>query len=126
MVLDSAADYRGFVRETFSLVCTADGVPLPDITWLKYGCPITRHIEQSSRFQITERVVPGFREHVPEAKESVLTIEDSTEHDAGTYSCRATNTLNTAYLPVAHQITVDGTFLLCVYALTSLIVLTFV
>lgn len=108
VVLDGKTDYRGFVGETFSLSCIADGVPLPDITWLKNDCPLTWHIELSSHIQTTERVIPGFRVHVPEAKESVLTVEESTEHDSGSYSCRATNTLNNAYLPRAHKVTVNG------------------
>ena len=108
VIVNAAMDYSGIVRETISLKCTADGVPLPDITWLKDGCPLSQHIQQSSRFQVSERTIPGFRVHVPEAKESVLTIEESTEQDAGTYSCRATNEVNTTYLPVAHQVTVDG------------------
>ena len=95
--------------ETFSLSCTADGVPLPDITWLKDDCPLTRHIKLSSRIQITEHVIPGFRVNVSEAKESILTVEDSMERDSGFYSCRATNTLSTTSLPGAHQVTVNGT-----------------
>ena len=105
-VLNATTNHMGFVHETISLGCTADGVPLPDITWLKDGCPLAQL--QATRFQITERVVPGFRAHVLEARESVLTIEESMEQDAGAYSCRATNELNTAYLPVAHQVTVLG------------------
>ena len=98
----------GFIHGTISLVCTADGVPLPDITWLKDGCPLPQL--QSTRFQITKTVVPGFRAHVPEARQSVLTVEESMEQDTGAYSCRATNELNTAYLPVAHQVTVHGMY----------------
>ena len=107
--MDETTEYRGFVGETFSLSCTADGVPLPDITWLKDDCPLTRHIELSSRFQTIEHVIPGFRGHVPEAKESILTVKESMEHDSGFYSCRATNTLSTISLPGVHQVTVNGT-----------------
>ena len=106
--MDATTNHVGFVHETISLVCTADGVPLPDIAWLKDDCPLAQL--QTTRFQITERVVPGFRAHIPEAKESVLTVEESTEEDTGAYSCRATNELNTAYLPVAHQVTVRGVY----------------
>lgn len=108
-MLDETTEYGGFVGGTFSLSCVADGVPLPDITWLKDDCPLTWHIEFSSRIQTTERVISGFRAHVPEAKESVLTVEESMEHDSGSYSCQATNALNTVYLPSAHQVTVNGT-----------------
>ena len=106
---DEHIEHIGFVGETVSLTCTADGVPLPDITWLKDDCPLTRHIELSNWYQITERVIMGIRPHVPEARESVLVLANSRERDTGAYSCRATNELNTAYLPVAHHVTVNGT-----------------
>ena len=108
-MLDETTEFSGLVGRRFSLSCIADGVPLPDITWLKDDCPLTRHIKLSSRIQTTEHVIQGFRVHVPEAKESILTVEDSIEHDSGLYSCRATNTLGTASLPGAHQVAVNGT-----------------
>ena len=96
------------VRETVSLTCRADGVPLPEISWFKDGCPLSRAIEELSRFHVTQRVVPGFRAHVLEALESVLVIDDSTTADSGAYSCRATNELNTTYLAMPHQVTVNS------------------
>lgn len=108
-MLDETTEYSGLVGGTFSLSCTADGVPLPDITWLKDDCPLTRHIELSGRIQTTEHVIQGFRAHVPEAKESILTVEENMEHDSGDYSCRATNTLGTTGLRGGHQVTVIGT-----------------
>ena len=110
-VLDQGVTYRGFVNEMISLTCTADGVPLPDIVWLKDGCPLSAHIAQSNRFLVTEAVVPGFRVHVPGAIQSNLTILDSTEKDGGDYMCRATNEIDTAYLPAPHQVVVDGTLI---------------
>ncbi|CAI8042994.1 Hemicentin-1, partial [Geodia barretti] len=71
-VLNEQTDHEGFVTETVSLVCRADGVPLPEILWLKDGCPLSRTIEELPRFQITQRVGPGFRPHVLESVESVL------------------------------------------------------
>ena len=107
-VLNEQTDHEGFVTETVSLVCRADGVPLPEILWLKDGCPLSRTIEELPRFEITQRVGPGFRPHVLESVESVLMIENSVESDSGAYSCRATNTLNTTYLPTPHQVTVNS------------------
>ena len=107
-VLNEQTDHEGFVTETVSLVCRADGVPLPEILWLKDGCPLSQTIEELPRFQITQRVGPGFRPHVLESVESVLTIENSVESDSGAYSCRATNALNTTYLPTPHQVTVNS------------------
>ena len=107
-VLDQSIIYRGLVKGRISLTCTADGVPLPDIVWLKDDCPLSAHIAQSNRFLVTEAVVPGFRVHVPEARQSNLTIVDSTEKDGGEYSCWATNEIDYAYLPAPYHVTVDG------------------
>ena len=107
-VMDQAINYRAIIQETISLTCIADGVPLPDIVWLKDGCPLSVHISQSSQLNITESIVPGFRAHVPEAKQSILTIKDISGKNEGAYSCRATNVIDSAYLPVSHQVIVDS------------------
>ena len=109
---DEQTSPKGFVTETVSLVCRADGVPLPEISWLKDGCPLSRAVGELSQFHVTQRLVPGSRSHVPEAMESVLTIEDSVESDSGAYSCRATNELNTAYLSNPYQVKINSKMIL--------------
>ena len=106
-VKNQGLNYRGVVKGRISLSCVADGIPLPDIVWLRDGCPLSSGI-RSSRLKITETVVGGFRRHVPEAMQSDLTIHDSAVKDGGIYTCRATNSLSRAYMSTPHQVTVDG------------------
>lgn len=113
-VFDDPIHHDGFVTETISLMCRADGIPLPTtIVWLKDDCSLTQYIEHLARFQVTVSHSQGFRSHVPEAIESVLTISESMERDSGSYSCRATNEINTAYLPVEHKVIVNGNVCCC-------------
>ena len=109
-ILVRPVSHRGFITEQIVLSCTADGVPLPDIVWLKNGCPLSTHIAQSTRFTVTETVVDGFRVHVPEAKQSILTITNSKESDGGEYTCRARNKIDTAYLSTPHTVAVNGAY----------------
>ena len=110
VILVQPVSHRGFVTEQIVLSCTADGVPLPDIVWLKNGCPLSTHIAQSTRFMVTEKVVAGFRFHVPEARESTLTLTNSKESDGGEYTCRARNEIDAAYLSTPHSVTVNGAY----------------
>lgn len=112
VLADEQTSPEGFVTGRVSLVCRADGVPLPEISWLKDGCPLSRAVRELSRFHVTQRLIPGFRSHIPEAVESVLMIDDSVESDSGAYSCRATNELNAAYLPNPHQVKINSKMIL--------------
>ena len=76
-------------RESVALRCTADGIPIPSITWLRSGVVLQTGL--SDEFQVVEQMEPGYREDIPEAVMNVLTIFNVTGADSGSYSCRASN-----------------------------------
>lgn len=65
---------------TITLTCEAYGNPKPTITWYRDNSPIL-----DSQARVT--IVPGY----PEASLQII-MADAT--DAGSYQCRATNSLN--------------------------------
>jgi len=95
----SAVDIQEFEGSRFalefgssvSLECRADGVPLPDITWLKDGELILASSDED-KYQITRRVVPeGIRPQFSESVISVLNITAVSPSDSGNYTCKAFN-----------------------------------
>ena len=84
------------VGQSVSFVCTADGAPIPSITWFKDGCRVQATLNR--RFDISENLVSGFQPHLPRARRSVLTLSELREEDAGNYSCGVSNEVDTAIL----------------------------
>ena len=71
--------------ETLSLQCTANGIPLPTISWLKDN----EVISTSARLTIQNSVTNG---NIGNAI-SILSISQLIVPDEGEYSCKAVNTL---------------------------------
>ncbi len=73
---------------TASFVCIATGDPLPTISWFKGNAPLSPDFDK--RLEIRQTVVEGF-DRFESAVESVLTLYNVREADAGYYSCKANN-----------------------------------
>ena len=84
------------VGQSVTFVCTADGAPIPSITWFKDGCRVQTTLNR--RFDISENLVSGFQPHLPRARRSVLTLSELREEDAGNYFCGVSNEVDTAIL----------------------------
>ncbi len=67
-------------------MCIASGDPLPNITWLRDNIPLNPNLDK--RLEIRQTETDGF-DNFDRAVESVLTINNARETDAGYYSCRA-------------------------------------
>lgn len=73
--------------DSFSINCTADGLPLPHIVWLLNGTLIDTDLRQ--RFSIETHINESSRAHVPYAITSLLTVSNLRLRDSGDYLCRA-------------------------------------
>lgn len=76
-------DTRVEVGGNVPLMCTARGYPLPQVTWLRGGMPLTRGIN----INITSSDIS------PTSVMSVLDLYDLQISDTGVYQCMAENTL---------------------------------
>ena len=65
-----------------SFNCTVDGIPRPDVMWLKNGEVL--EVDKDDRLSVQEK-----------EKTSVLTILKSQASDSGDYTCNATNVFGT-------------------------------
>ena len=72
-----------------SLSCTADGLPIPSIQWLKDGCLL--QTELNDRFFITEEVVSDHVYNLAETTRSTLTLFELNSVDSGVYTCQVYN-----------------------------------
>ena len=66
---------KSWIKQTVTLKCVTDGVPIPTITWQKP--------DGSKTTQIT-------------AKESILSLEMKVDRDFGNYTCKADNDVGAA------------------------------
>lgn len=65
--------------------CVADGIPAPTIVWLHNGS----FISQTDRQMIVIETVPSsYRNNVPSAVRSTLTVSRLRSRDSGEYICR--------------------------------------
>ena len=62
--------------ESTRLECRADGYPVPEVEWLRYGAPL---------------FYDGM--HVISVNDGTVLIEGLKKSDAGAYECKATNSL---------------------------------
>lgn len=91
-----------------SFTCTADGFPLPNITWYRDGLPLQIKLDNCERFKVTQRTVHGFRKEGVRATQSVLTVIDLLKQDGRNYSCRAYNAIGLGtFLVESYQLFVD-------------------
>ena len=75
--------------QSVTLNCTADGYPLPVITWWKDGVQLNN---SANKYQISVTNSSGFRSSVYPGimqVESNLTVLNLTRADSGNYTCRA-------------------------------------
>lgn len=93
------------VGQSVYFVCTADGAPIPSITWFKDGCRVQATMNR--RFNVSETLVSGFQPHLPQARRSVLALSDLREEDAGNYSCGVSNEVDTAILTEPYTLIVS-------------------
>ena len=70
--------------------CTADGVPRPDITWLRVNNGTETEMPEDSSTQITTTTLNG------RLIMSVLTFNETQSFRSGVYVCSATNLLGSA------------------------------
>ena len=73
-------------KHSAMFTCVTDGIPLPNIIWLHNGSfifPTSRHVISDP---IT--VASTYREHVPTAVRSTLTVSELRLRDSGDYICR--------------------------------------
>ena len=68
--------------------CIAYGIPLPSITWTRNGIALSNY--SSDRVSSYDKTIDAKGHHLVH---SILEICDLMEHDAGTYSCEALNTV---------------------------------
>jgi hypothetical protein len=72
-------------NQTATFMCVADGIPLPNIVWLHNG----HFIFPTPRHMILEvPVASTYRQHVPTAIRSVLTVFQLRLRESGDYTCR--------------------------------------
>ena len=92
--------------QSISLNCTADGIPTPTIVWMNNGQLIVLNNKRSISVQLSA----GFRSNNnfdTVRTTSILTINDLTGSDNGSYSCRADNKANIgAVLNAPYQLAV--------------------
>ena len=70
------------------LHCQADGLPVPDITWI-------RQLSNGSSLELISEGNVTIAEQVDGLnKTSILTLQSTTVQDGGIYRCRAQNELN--------------------------------
>ena len=81
--------------------CRAQGSPLPDIAWFKDDIPI---VPSGSRIQINSGTNLD-SEGIPTIA-SVLTVSDLTPSDAGSYNCRASNSIASVSLQMPYVLSV--------------------
>lgn len=83
-ILDSPENSTASIGMPVSFTCSASGVPLPDISWLKDGSLLN-----SDAYNITDTTNGTY------LVRSVLVIENLQLTSAGKYSCTAFNNLTT-------------------------------
>lgn len=97
--------FTSSVGAELSLVCTADGIPEPQIVWLKNEEYLPTELN-AGLVETTEIVQPGFRGGL-DAVRSTLTFRSVTVQDSGSYRCRASNRIGSpAFLPNPYTVEV--------------------
>ena len=84
VLLSYPNDTQVTVGSSIALICTAQGFPLPQVTWQMNGMSIS-----TDRFTITMRNV----DVPPSSVVSTLDLRDVQLVNTGEYQCRATNNL---------------------------------
>ena len=70
-----------------SFLCEAIGEPVPDISWYFNGVMI--NVSDTSKYRIESRTINTT------TTENILTVNNVTSFDVGTYICNATNIIAT-------------------------------
>lgn len=91
---------------TVSFVCIATGDPLPTITWFKDSAPLNTDLDK--RLEVRQTDTEGF-DSFEHAVESVLTVYNAREDDAGYYRCKADNIAGETELSNYFQLLYDPT-----------------
>ena len=99
-----------------TLNCTADGHPLPTITWWRNGVQLT----DSSKYSITAESSTGFRSSVypgiMQVRSELTIISTAFRTDDGSYTCRAqSDGTNTTELETPYELTVIIKGIVCNY-----------
>ena len=80
LILIAPSDLNVTTAESFNLMCTASGHPMPSISWTHNGTAVN----QNDRLQIIT-----VEESSSRTSESVLIVSTSTASDSGKYTCIA-------------------------------------
>lgn len=85
-----------------TLDCRADGNPLPDIVWLRNGGVVVSSLT-GNKFEVVSSTLPS---NDGETAVSMLTVNDLSSQDSGNYTCRASNGVDSVFLPLSYSLTV--------------------
>lgn len=85
------------VGSTLTLHCSADGLPVPTISWIK-GANSVLNVSGDARIRVNDI---SFEENFKMITNSTLVITNTLLADEGDYTCIATNVLNATNQTVA-------------------------